>query len=149
MMSGTVWPRYVLQTVLLMSSQYFTTTSSMCIHNKWMSYSVRHCAVHILDRPRKLSPKQQCGYSMKNHYQRTLSWAGWIQFTLSLRSILILSSHLCVGLSSCLPFRFFNHNFYAPVHITCPTNSTCLYFITLIIYGEVYKLWSLSLSSLL
>jgi hypothetical protein len=68
-----------------------------------------------------------------------------------LRSILILYSHLCLGLLSGLS-KFFDQIFYAffisPMHATCFTH-IILDFLTLIIYGEVYKLCSSSLCSLL
>jgi hypothetical protein len=69
-----------------------------------------------------------------------------------LRSILILSSYLCLGLMS----GFFPSGFlkilYALLisimHVKCPTHLILLNMITLI-SGEVYKLWSSSLCSLL
>jgi len=72
-----------------------------------------------------------------------------IQFTDShqfhLRSILILSSHLCLGLPVwCLSYILSNQNLYAflifTVHATWPTNLVLLDLITLITVSVVYKL---------
>jgi hypothetical protein len=75
----------------------------------------------------------------KAHHQ-TLSWASWIQFTpmipLSLKSILMLSSHLCLGYPSGL------------LPLGLPTKSCkhlmFLNLITLTILGEEYRIWSSS-----
>jgi len=60
------------------------------------------------------------------------------------RSILILSSHLCLGLpSGLLPSGFPTTNLYTPllypIHSTCPTNRILLNLITETIFGEEYS----------
>jgi hypothetical protein len=77
----------------------------------------------------------------------SLSWAKWIQSTsfhiISLISILILSSHLC------LRSKFFSTFLMSPVRSTYPTQLALLDFITLIIFGAVYELRRSSVCSLL
>lgn len=72
---------------------------------------------------------------------------------ISLRSILTLSSHLCLGLSSGpFPSSFPTKMLYTSPSLlmlaTCLTNLTFLNFI-LIIFGEENKLWSFSFCSFL
>jgi hypothetical protein len=61
----------------------------------------------------------------------------------SLISILILSSHLCLGLPSGL------FPFLSPIRATCPTHPNLLNFITWTILGEKYRSLSYSLYSFL
>ena len=83
----------------------------------------------------------------------SLSWASLIPSIppcpTSWGSILILSSHLCLGLKSGLfPTGFHTKTLYtpllSPIHAICPTHLIILDFITLTILGEEY--WSLSSS---
>ena len=72
----------------------------------------------------------------------------------SWRFVLILSSHLSLGLTSgLLPSDFPNQNPYSqlhfPIHATCPTSLILLYLITRIIFSEEYRSVSSSLCSFL
>ena len=90
--------------------------------------------------------------------QLSLSWASTIQskypHPTSWRSILILSTHLRLGLpSGLLPSGFSSKTLYtpisSPIRATCPAHFILLDFITRTILGEEYRSFSSSLCSLL
>jgi len=87
-----------------------------------------------------------------------LSWARWIlsspSYPLSLRSIVQLSSHICLGLSNGIfPPSFWTKILYtflnSLMHVTWPTHLILFNFITVLTLGEAYKLWSSSVCSIL
>jgi hypothetical protein len=91
-------------------------------------------------------------------FQLSLSWMELAQFLvlthIPLRSILILSSHLRLGLPKGillvgLPIKFLKTLLPSSILATWPAHLNLLYLITLTALSELYKLWSSSLWSLL
>jgi hypothetical protein len=75
-----------------------------------------------------------------------------LSYIISLRTIFILSSHLYPGLpSGFVTYGFLKKILYqcfiSPYNFSCPVFLILLYLVTLIIFGEEYKLWSCPLHS--
>ena len=96
--------------------------------------------------------------ALKSFRQMSLSWASPVQsiypHPTSWRSILILSTHLRLGLPSDLFSSGFSTKalytpISSPIRATCPAHLILLDFITRTILGEVYKSFSSSLCNLL
>ena len=91
--------------------------------------------------------------ALKSVRHLSLSWASPVQsiypHPTSLRSVLLLSTHLRPGLpSDHLPSGFPTNNLYtplsSPIRATCPAHLILLNFITPTIMGEEYKSFSSS-----
>jgi len=87
------------------------------------------------------------------HHRSLSSWARWMKskppHLISLRSIIILSSSLCLGLLNGLflsgfPTKILYVFLISLVQVICPPHLILLDLITLIILGEAYMLWSSS-----
>ena len=92
----------------------------------------------------KLTGLQLVKFPIQSIYPHPTSW----------RSILILSTHLGLGLpSGLLPSGFPSKTLYtplsSPIRTTCPAHLILLDFITRTILGEEYKSFSSSLCNLL
>ena len=95
--------------------------------------------------------------ALTNLRHLSLSWPSPIQsiypHPTSWRSVLILSTHLCLGLpSGLLPSGFPTktlHTPFSPIRATCPAHLILLEFITRTILGEEHKSFSSSLCNLL
>ena len=89
--------------------------------------------------------------------QLSLSWASPIQSIYphpTWRSILILFTHLCLGLPSgllpsCFPTKALYTPLSSPIRATCPAHHILLDFITRTLLGEEYKSLISSLCNLL
>lgn len=82
------------------------------------------------------------------------SWVRGIQSTalhfVSLRYILVVSSHLLLGLTCCLPIRLYRHCIMcifliSSVLSTWLSHATLLDLVTLLILGKEFEVWSYSL----
>jgi len=99
-------------------------------------------------------------WNPKVHYRvhLSISWARCIEsihfHQISLRSVQILSSQIRTDLPrdqfpSCFPYTIL-HGFLIPsMHSICLAHLNLLDLMTMIIFGEAYKLWSSSIRSLL
>ena len=144
----------------------FTWALKLFTHNSKVGYLLTACSTVLLEKltSSQLVKKFPTFYGTRRFittftsaHHLSLSWARSIHSVLShptsWRSIVILSSHLCLGLpSGLLPSGFPTKTLYisplTPIHATCPTH-LILHFITQRILGEQYRSLSSSLCSFL
>jgi len=155
-----LWKQWYLRTKLMVS-----LPRSLYLLTYLLTYSTDQSLYWEANRFSASQEISRILWNLKVYYCRLkclppvpLSWPSSIQSippnSTSWRYILILSSHLCLGLSSGLsPSGFPTRTLYMPllssIHTTWPTHLIFLDFITQTILGEEYKSLSSSLCSFL
>ena len=164
-------PRYVVFSTPVLHRASSSTPSafvhSIYIKNLLITYLLTPCSRVLLEKITdfQLVKKFPVFYGTRKFITAftsdrhlSLLWASSIQSTpqyhTSWRSILILSSNLCLGLTSGLfPSGFPTKTLYtpllSPIQATCPAHPIFLDFIILTVWGEEYRSFSSSTRSFL
>ena len=143
-----VWYELLKQVHMFTYTKYLLTSLLTCLLTPWCRVLEKLTGLQLVKKFPSFHGTRRFITALTSLRHLSLSWASPIQsiypHSTSWRSILILSTHLCLGLSSGLfPSGFPTKTLYtplsSPICATCPAHLILHGFIMRTILGEKYK----------